>query len=259
MMIMTFKLANLFYILEDHFSNGIGLKQQHFEKSIAYIDGIDEAKFNVFLQRQLHPQPEQLISKVKDFFKQNNISSWVYVVPSTLETPLLQEALKHQGLVFDETSTAMHCELKFLQQTVIEPEHPLIIQPADVHKNEWLHVLQEAFGGTDITINQYAQALDRAKAKKVNMQHFLGMLDGKPISTITLTFLNDSVRIDNVATNLEYQKQGYGSQMVQFGLNLSHAKNFKRCFLDASSKGLSIYKNLGFEEIFTYRIYMAKI
>ena len=69
-MIMTSELKNSFYALEDHFSSSISIKKHLFaEGFIAYIGGIDEAKFNVFLQRQPHPQPEQLIGEVENFFK----------------------------------------------------------------------------------------------------------------------------------------------------------------------------------------------
>ncbi len=254
---MTSDLQNILYALEDHFSSSISLKQQEFEErgSVAYIAGIDEPKFNVLLQRQPHPQPELLISKVKEYFKENTIPSWVYVVPSTLDTPLLQRALVQHDLVFDEDSTAMYCALESFLKTPIELEIPLIIQSADVNKTGWLKVLQSSFGGTDLTNAQYAQALDRAKAKNVDMLHFLGTLDGEPVAAITLTFLNDGVRIDNVATSPFHQRLGYGSQMVQFGLNLAYVKGFKHCVLDASSDGQSVYQRFGFCEIFTYHIY----
>lgn len=252
---MASDLENTLYALEDHFSSSISLKQQEFGCSIAYIGGIDEAKFNVLLQRQHHPQPALLISSVKEYFKKNSISSWVYVVPSDLDTSLLQRALKDHGFVFDENSTAMYYPLGAPIKNIAEPENPLIIQSADINKHGWHKILRDAFGGTELTTAQYAQALDRAKAK-VDMEHFLGTLDGNPIAAITLTFANDSVRVDNVATVPSHQRLGYGSQMVQFGINLAHAREFKYCFLDASSNGLNVYQRLGFSEIFTYHIYM---
>ncbi len=251
---MTSDLQNTFYALEHHFSRGISLKIHVFDEAVAYIDGVDEAKFNLFLQRKAHHQPEHLINEAKQFFAMNNILSWIYVVPSYLDTLDLRHAFQAHNLIFDEDSTAMYCALGTPAQNSIEPETPLIIQSADVNKKAWLQILQGSFGGTDATNAQCAQALDRAKGR-VDMQHYLGTLDDEPIAAITLTFLNDSVRIDNVATAPTHQRLGYGSQMVQFGVNLSHAKGFNHCFLDASSNGLSVYQRLGFCEIFTYHIY----
>lgn len=245
-----------FDLLEDHFSSSISIKKHLFEEGfIAYLGGIDEAKFNVFLQRLSHPQPEQLISDAKEFFKNNNIPSWVYVVPKDLDTPALQNALKNHGLVFDEASTVMYCALRNPVQSTVEPEVPLIIQSADVNKTGWLQIMQNAFGGTDETISQYAQALDRAKAKGTNMQHFLGTQEGQPASAITLTFLDDGVRIDNVSTTPTHQRQGYSTQMVQFSMNLAHALGYKHCVLEASADGLGVYQRLGFSKMFTYHVY----
>lgn len=245
-----------FYLLEDHFSSGISLKRHLFDEGfVAYIGGIEEAKFNVFLQRQQHQQPEQLIDTVKDFFKKNTIPSWVYVVPKSLDTPNLKQALKQQGLVFDEASTVMYCALESTIKSSIEPKNPLIIQEAKVNWQGWLQVLKDAFGGTDETNAQYAQALYRAKTKGVDMQHFLGLQDGQPVSAITLTFLNDGVRIDNVATTPTQQRLGYSTQMVQFGMNFSYTKGFHHCVLEASANGLGVYQRLGFSEIFIYHVY----
>jgi GNAT superfamily N-acetyltransferase len=255
---IAFNLQNHFHLLEDHFSSSISLKKHVFaEGFIAYIGDIDEAKFNVLLQRQPHPQPEQLIRDAKEFFKNNNIPHWVYVVPKDLDTPILQNALKNHGLVFDEASTVMYCPLSNSVQSAVEPEVPLIIQSADVNKTGWLQIMKDAFGGTNETISQYAQALDRAKAKGTNMQHFLGTQEGEPICAITLTFLDDGVRIDNVSTTPTHQRQGYSTQMVQFSMNLAHALGYKHCVLEASADGLSVYQRLGFAEIFIYHVYVA--
>jgi GNAT superfamily N-acetyltransferase len=251
---MTVKLEHSFYALEDCFSSAISTKQHTFaEGLVAYIGGVDEAKFNVFLQRQ--PHPEQLISDVKEFFKKNDISSWAYVVPSNLGTPTLQNAIKTHGLHFDEAGTAMCCALSTSVQSAIEPEVPLIIQSADVNKTGWLQIMKDAFGGTDETNAQYAQALDRAKAKGTNMLHFLGTQEGEPICAITLTFLDDGVRIDNVSTTPTHQRLGYSTQMMQFSMNLAHILGYKYCVLEASADGLNVYQRLGFNEIFIYHVY----
>ncbi len=256
---MTVKMEHIFYALEDHFSSSISIKKHLFaEGFIAYIGGIDEAKFNVFLQRLPHPQPEELIDEVKNFFKKNAIPGWVYVVPKNLDTPALQKALKGHGIVFDEASTVMYCALSNPVQSAVEPELPLIIQSADVNKAGWLQIMKNAFGGTDETNAQYAQALDRAKAKGTNMLHFLGCQDGEPICAITLTFLDDGVRIDNVSTTPTHQRLGYSTQMVQFSMNLAHALGYKHCVLEASADGLGVYQRLGFSELFIYHVYTTR-
>lgn len=248
-----FELRNHLHMIEDCFSNSISVKKQSFEKdSIAYIANIDEPHFNVFLQRHPHQDLNQLLGNIKSFFAQHHVPRWVYVVPNDLDTPSLQESLAQHDIVFSEKSSVMHYEFG---SSLIAPENSLTIQPADTNWNGFLQSMLEAFGGTNETINQYDQALKRAASQTTNMQHFIGTLNGKPITTLTLTFLNDWVRIDNVATIPSHQRLGYATQIMQFGMRLAQQKSIKHCVLDASSKGLNVYKRLGFHELFTYHIY----
>jgi len=247
------ELRNYFHKLEDYFSNSISLKKQRFEeKSIAYIAEIDEPHFNVFLQRQKHKNLGQLIDSVKQFFAKHQVLRWSYVVPSDLNTPLLKEVLSQHGITFSEISSAMHCEF---QLPVITPKTSLTFQPADTNRNGFLNTMLEAFGGTNETINQYDQALKWAGHQNTNMHHFIGTLGNKPITTLTLTFLNDWIKIDNVSTSPTYQRLGYATQIMQFGMRLAQEKGVKHASVDASSKGLNVYKRLGFQELFAYHVY----
>ncbi len=87
------------------------------------------------------------------------------------------------------------------------------------------------------------------------MLHFLGTQEGEPICAITLTFLDDGVRIDNVSTTPTHQRLGYSTQMMQFSMNLAHILGYKYCVLEASADGLNVYQRLGFNEIFIYHVY----
>lgn len=247
------ELRNHLHQIEDYFSNSISSKKQSFENnSIAYIADIDEPHFNVFLQRQEITSPNQLLNDIKHFFAKHQVSSWVYVVPDNFDTPSLKNALAQHTLTFREASSAMYAEL-FASSS--PSEISLTIQPAHTNWDGFLQTMLEAFGGTNETIHQYDQALKRAEHQNTNMYHFIGTLEGKPITTLTLSFLNDWVRIDNVATLPTHQRLGYATQTMQFGIHFAQEKGAKHCALDASSKGLNVYKRLGFRELFTYNIY----
>lgn len=234
-------LQNIFYALENHFSSAISLKSHLVgDYAIAYIDGIDAANFNVLLQRKPTPEPEIIINSAKEFFAKNNVPSWTYIVPSDLDTPSLQSALANHNFVFENTSTAL-C-YSFDKNPNQHPQ-TLTIQPVEPDHSDWLQILDLAFEGEGETTNQFSQALQqalqRAKAKGVDMQHFIGVINNQPVAAITLTFLNDCVRIDNVATHPNHQRLGYASQMMQFGIKFAQGKGTQHCLLDASSKGLA--------------------
>lgn len=237
------ELRRHFHKVEDYFSNSISSTKQHFEEhSMAYIAEINEPPFNVFLQRQEHKNLNQLIDNVKQFFAKHNVPRWTYVVPGDLHTPSLKEKLNQHNITFSEISSAMHYEF---QSPIITPKTSVTFQPADTNRNGFLNTMLEAFGGTNETINQYNQALKRAASQNTNMNHFIGTLENKTIATLTLTFLNDWVKIDNVSTNPTHQRLGYATQIMQFGMRLAQEKGAKHATLDASSKGLNVYKRLG--------------
>lgn len=212
--------------------------------------------FNVLLHRENTQEPELFINGAKHFFKQNGVHEWVYVVRNDLDSDALQNALKIHNFIFEESGSSTALCYSFGQNSEMIHEVSLDIRPVEHNHTEWLAVMQAGFGGTDITNNQYCQALGRAKSK--GMQHFLGYVQNVPVATMTLTFLNNGVRIDNVATHPNYQRLGYATQMVQFAINLAKQMDIENCFLDASSKGLGLYKRIGFFELFTYSIYGCK-
>ena len=255
---LIFKLINSlkteFHTLEDYFSNGISLKQLPMGKnSIAYIDGIDSPHFNVLLQREVIQEVELFINEVNLFFNKNGVYKWVFNVRNDLDSENLQNALRKHSFTFEESSTAL-C-YSFEQNSRPTNEISLNIRPVEHNNSEWLGVLKAGFESTDIITNQYCQALERSKFKGISMQHFLGYMQNVPVTTITLTFLNGCIRIDNVAPHPNYQRLGYATKMLKFALNFSKKMGVGSCFLDASSKGLGLYKRIGFFELFTYKIY----
>ncbi len=250
-------LKTEFHALEDHFSSAISLKKLSIGKnSIAYYARIDLPHFNVLLQRENTQELELFINEAKQFFNQNGVHEWVWVVRNDLDSDALQNVLKLHNFIFEESGSSTALCYSFGQNSEMIHEISLDIRPIEHNNTEWLDVMQAGFGGTDITNDQYCQALGRAKSK--GMQHFLGYVQNIPVATMTLTFLNRGVRIDNVATHPSYQRLGYATQMVQFGLNLAKQMSIENCFLDASSKGLGLYKRIGFFELFTYQIYSCE-
>ena len=100
----------------------------------------------------------------------------------------------------------------------------------------------------------------------LNLANHLGFSDLKPyhlfyikagnrsVCIASLFFHNEMCGIFDVLTHDEFRKQGYASIMMHFLLN--YAKNIS---LTASSKeAVSIYKNLGFQELGNYNCYEYK-
>jgi len=247
-------LINKFSLLEDYFFGAISSKKYLIEKeSAVYITDIERSYFRLFLQRHQHDRPKAVIENLQGLFAKNHIEDWVYIVPERFHTSILQNALLEMGFNFEEQSTAM--VYLIAENKALDTQDTLVIEHVNADNSKWLQILQEAFGGTDKTSKQYSNALISAAAKSVDMKHFIGLHKDEPVGAITLTYLEDCVRIDNVATHPDYQRLGYASQLVQFALELVSGKAIKHVFLEASSKGLGMYKRLGFKEVFTNYTY----
>nr|WP_282551034.1 MULTISPECIES: GNAT family N-acetyltransferase [Providencia] len=89
------------------------------------------------------------------------------------------------------------------------------------------------------------------------MVHLVLFADQQPVSTLTMTFNNETARLDDIGTDIQYQGKGLATSLIKHALYLCHQQGIKQCVLESSSEGLSIYKKLGFEPIFNYYSYIS--
>ena len=73
--------------------------------------------------------------------------------------------------------------------------------------------------------------------------------ENQPLATIELFPTDDQVvGIYGLATKRPFRKQGIGSAMMSYALNIAKESGFKYVVLQASPDGLGIYKKYGFKE-----------
>jgi len=65
-------------------------------------------------------------------------------------------------------------------------------------------------------------------------------------------------RNGDVATLPDYQGKGYATKLMKYGIRLAFDKGARVCFLEASPKGLSIYRKLGFVALFRNQVFIQK-
>ncbi|MEX6370526.1 GNAT family N-acetyltransferase [Providencia huaxiensis] len=75
------------------------------------------------------------------------------------------------------------------------------------------------------------------------MVHLVLFADQQPVSTLTMTFNNETARLDDIGTDIQYQGKGLATSLIKHALYLCHQQGIKQCVLESSSEGLSIYKN----------------
>ena len=87
-------------------------------------------------------------------------------------------------------------------------------------------------------------------------QRYIGMWHGQPVATTTLFFDGDVVGIYHVATIPEARGYGIASAMSLAALQDARLWGRHQATLIATPQGLPVYRRLGFQPRFEYKVYM---
>ncbi|SUC35561.1 ribosomal-protein-alanine acetyltransferase [Providencia rustigianii] len=253
-----------FYTLEHHFWSAICLSTYDITPTtVAYFSELNMPIFNYIY---LHSGATTASFEVaNDLFKQQS-KPYVLVVHSA-ELAKFSALIQEYQLVNDGESTAMVLE----QQDLIKQAPCCLpdfyhIEQCNQNLSCWAEPLVTAFPvDSDVevkdeesVIDQYIRYHQRALDKNINMLHFVLFHHQRPVTSLTLTIYKDLARLDDIGTDIEYQRKGLATMLIKHALHICHQHDIKRCYLEASSDGLSVYSKLGFKPIFNYYSYISE-
>lgn len=254
----------LFYQQESHFWSAICsevLKVS--ENTIAYFSELNLPIFNFIYLHQGASLSE--FEQAENTFKQQS-KPYVLVVHQH-ELNHFEHEIEKRGLIADGESTAMILPASALSlfKEPLSLEVGYQIKQCDKQLNHWAQPLISAFPvdsddeeNDDTVINEYIRFHQKALDKHVNMMHFVLYTDEQPVSTLTLTINNKTARLDDIGTDIRFQGKGFATKLIKYALAICNQQGIEQCVLEASSDGLSIYKKLGFEPIFSYFSFIAE-
>ncbi|EPL9568183.1 GNAT family N-acetyltransferase [Providencia rettgeri] len=254
----------LFYQQEDHFWSAICsevLKVS--ENTIAYFSELNLPIFNFIYLHQGASLSE--FEHAESAFKQQS-KPYVLVVHQH-ELSQFEHEIEKRGLIADGESTAMILPTSALSlfKEPLSLEVGYQIKQCDKQLNDWAQPLISAFPvdsddeeDDNTVINEYIRYHQRALDKHVNMMHFVLFADEQPVSTLTLTINNKTARLDDIGTDIRFQGKGFATKLIKYALAICNQQGIEQCVLEASSDGLSIYKKMGFEPIFSYFSFIAE-
>lgn len=87
-------------------------------------------------------------------------------------------------------------------------------------------------------------------------RHFLGRVDGKPVATSELFLAAGVAGLYFVGTAEGARRRGLGRAMTLAALRGARDLGFRAAVLQATSMGESVYRALGFRELFTMGVYL---
>ncbi|HHR5881180.1 TPA: GNAT family N-acetyltransferase [Providencia alcalifaciens] len=253
-----------FYSLEDIFWSAICLKTHHVEpNTLAYFTELKTPAFNYIYLRS--GATTTGFEAANTLFQQQS-KPYILVV-HTDELPKFSNYIQKYGLIDDGESTAMVFELTE-NESKTENRLPdgYHIKLSNHNLSDWSKPLITAFpvvneldnDNDESIIDEYIRYHQRALDKKINIMHFVLFNQQAPVSSLTLTLHNDIARLDDIGTDIEFQRQGFATALIKHVLQICHQHKIKQCYLEASSDGLSVYQKLGFKSIFKYHSYISE-
>ncbi|MBP6121351.1 MULTISPECIES: GNAT family N-acetyltransferase [Providencia] len=254
----------LFYEQEKYFWSAICCNTVNIDdQTIAYFTKLMTPEFNFIYLHQ--GASVDSFKSAESLFKEQR-KSYILVVHNA-ELEKFQPYISQRNLINDGESTAMvlnHADL--IKQTKYSVPENYHIQQCNKQLISWAQPLITAFPSAkedgeiddDTVINEYIRYHQRALDKNINMMHFVLFHEQNAVSALTLTINGQVARLDDIGTDVRYQKKGLATILIKFALQFCQQHGIEQCVLEASSDGLSIYRKLGFQPIFNYTSFIAE-
>lgn len=249
--------TQLFHKAEDYFFRSISTRCLNVgDGATAYITSVPVPSLNIlYITNNLTPI-EQTLNASKKFFGQEDIPFEI-IISEIKCTPEVINKLSAIGYSQIAKTVAMCIELDLVTETEVASDYTILAN--DHNLQDWSLPLIEAFESTEAISSQYANAHQRAIDKGHGLHHFSLYIDGKPISSVTISIHNKLARIDDVGTLPAFHNKGYATRLIRYALVMAKKLGATHCFLEASDSGFSVYQKIGFQIIFNNNVYASTI
>lgn len=241
-----------FHQAENNFFSLVSLNQVDYGHLIAFATGVQASGLNPAIVKQLDKRFNKTLNSCQIYYKKNQVP-WALVLPDYILNKDIERELQLSTFSNEGTGVAMMLELDNAQFPLQSSSLQYKLMSDDL--DAWSIPLIYGFESTPEITSVYTQRHRMALSNTELIYHFFGYFDNKVVCSLTLSLCGNCARIDDVATMPTYQKQGFGSALIYEALRYAKQQNMNRCFLEASSDGLSLYKRIGFKELFTNQYY----
>jgi GNAT superfamily N-acetyltransferase len=196
-------------------------------------------------------KPENVDSTIEKFkargIAKNMPLSW-YIGPETRPVNFTESLTAH-GFTSRGDGAGMAIDLLAMNESEPIPVGLEIVEVKDKKTLEiWCHVAGAGFGIPQHAMPQLVKLFQTEIKHKQPEKFFLGMLDGKPVSTSMYYLGEGVVGIYLVATVAEARNKGVGFAVTQAALKTGRALGYRVGILQASKMGQPVYTRMGFKE-----------
>lgn len=199
---------------------------------------------------------DQKIDEVVEYFTSRSIPFWWYVCPTSKPDNLGEYLKEHSFNVMDGTPV-MAVQLHKLVDDRPKPEDFTIQEANDeaslrLFWDLWYkgypmpEALGKHFGEVSVEIGYHPDN---------PMKFYIGYLKGQPVATSFMMLGGGVVGLYGVIVLPEARGRGIGTEMSLHPLRVARSMGYSIGVLDATQKGIGIYRRLGFVEVDTPKIY----
>lgn len=199
---------------------------------------------------------EKLLTEITSFNeKKLPINIWCYEHYQETINRLTSIGLQE----YDTTYVAMVANLNSIKQTTLLQDRLLIRKvstPDDLH--EFSNILMTLYDDPlekESIQSYYVQVAESLELMNSGTDLYIGLLNGKVVTTGALTYKDNTVGMYHIATLENYRGQGLGTEMIQYLLNEATKSEATYCTLQSSPEGKNIYETFGFSRVGTLKVF----
>lgn len=229
------------------------------EKGVtAFAPGMGDPNINFAMQTsKIEGGLDEIIQDVEKFYDDFHLS-WGWMINPSLDQTALKVALENKG--YKLTSNYPVLTYSFEHSLRLDGLNKFDVKEVgEKELKDWILPLLDAFQATEADALNYLKMHEGALKKNANFRHFVAYAKGEPVSAGTLSLSSHGARLDDIGTKLDFQRQGFGTAVTLFAMRVAKELGYPWVCLEASDKGVLLYKSMGFKEIYQNEIYERKM
>lgn len=247
--------VSAFHQAESNFFSLVSFNRTDYGHLVAFTTGVQASGLNPAMVKEVNHGLYESLNACQVYYEKNHVP-WALVVPDYLLTKPIEHEIQSLGFFLEGIGVAMVIvpdSVQFPSQS--SPLHYRLMQDdLDTWSISLIYGFESTPEVTAVYTHRHQLALNNTKL----LYHFSGFLDDTVVCSLTLSLCGNYARIDDLATMPAYQKRGFGSALIYEALKYAKELNVSYCFLEASKKGLGLYKRIGFKDIFSNHYYEKK-
>jgi GNAT superfamily N-acetyltransferase len=199
---------------------------------------------------------DEKIENVVDYFNSRNMPFLWYVCPSS-KPDNLDEYLKAHSFNEMDATPIMSAELDNLIDDREKPKNLEIVESQNEDSiREFWDIWQRGYPTPKGFADRICEVfVDVGYHPENNVKLYTGYLSGKPVATSYIVMGGGVVGLYGVVTLPEARGLGIGTEMSLHPLRIARSYGYKIGVLDATQKGIGIYKRIGFKEVLTPKMF----